>query len=356
MFQFLSPIAPEALPLHLLFALSLVVFSALVTRLMLSSVRIMDVPNARSSHTAPTPKSGGISIFATFLIGATVMYLLANNPLVRERYFVAFVLSAVMIGLVSLYDDVKQKPARIKLTAQLVGIAVALSGGIVLDALWVPNFGLVALGLWAYPISLFWILGLTNAFNFMDGVDGLAAGAAVIVTAFFCAITFSQGSTLVYITCYTLLGGTLGFLIYNVPPARIFMGDVGSTFLGFCLAVLAIIAARYDKSHTSFLVMPLLLLNFIYDTFFTFGRRLLRGEKVLEAHRTHLYQLFNRLGYSHRTVSLFHWIVCALQGFGAVWMVNIPDAQRMLVFVPFLAFQTVYSFVIMRAARRASLL
>jgi len=102
----------------------------------------------------------------------------------------------------------------------------------------------------------------------------------VIVSAFFCAITISQGSNFVYITCYTLIAGALGFLICNFPPARIFMGDVGSTFLGFSFAVLAIIAARYDNSHTSFLVMPLLLFNFIWDTFFTFLRRLLRGEPV----------------------------------------------------------------------------
>jgi UDP-GlcNAc:undecaprenyl-phosphate GlcNAc-1-phosphate transferase len=200
------------------------------------------------------------------------------------------------------------------------------------------------------------MLGLTNAFNFMDGIDGLAAGAAVVVSAFFCAITYSQGSTLVYITCYTLLGGTLGVLIYNVPPARIFMGDVGSAFLGFAFAVLAIIAARYDRSHTSFMVMPLLLLNLIYDAFFTFVRRLLRGEKVWQAHRTHLYQLFTRLGYTHRTVSLFYCVMCVLQGLGAVWMVNIPDAARMLVFLPFLAAQAVYSILIIRAAKRAHLL
>ena len=134
------------------------------------------------------------------------------------------------------------------------------------------------------------------------------------------------------------------------------MGDVGSAFLGFVLAVLAIIAARYDSSHTSFLVMPLLLFNFIYDTFFTFLRRLLRGDRVVDAHRTHLYQLCSRLGYSHRTVSLFQYSMCVVQGLGAVWMVNIPGAERMFMFVPFLLFQVMYSYIVIRRAKAMRLL
>jgi UDP-GlcNAc:undecaprenyl-phosphate GlcNAc-1-phosphate transferase len=101
--------------------------------------------------------------------------------------------------------------------------------------------------------------------------------------------------------------------------------------------------------------MPLLLFNVIYDTVFTFFRRLLNGEKVVDAHRTHLYQLFQRLGYGHGTVSLFHYGICLLQGLAAVWMVNIPGSRRVLLFVPFLVIQVTYSFVIMRWAKKAGL-
>jgi len=341
---------------HLLFALALILFSALLTRFMLKRVRIIDVPNERSSHELPTPKSGGIAILGTFVVGVVILLLFAKNPLVRERYFLGFVLSSLLIAGVAFYDDIKNKPFVIKLMAQVVGIAFALALGLVIDALTLPFAGLIALGVWAYPISFIWMFGMTNAFNFMDGIDGLAAGVAVIVSAFFCAITYSQGSTLVYITSYTLLAGAFGFLVYNVPPARIFMGDVGSAFLGFAFAVLAIIAARYDHSHTSFLVMPLLLFNFIYDTFFTFVRRCLRRDRVLDAHRTHLYQLVNRLGYSHRTVSFSQYLMCIAQGIAAIWMVNIPGGERLLVFAPFLLLQIVYSFVIIKAANRARLL
>lgn len=341
---------------HLAFATVLFVLSVALTRLMLHQVRIMDMPNPRSSHQTPTPKSGGISIVCTFLVGAAAIFFIGEKTRIREDYFIGFVFSAILVAGISLYDDIKNKPFVIKMATQLVAVLLVLAFGIVVDQITLPYAGVVQFGWWGYPISFLWIIGLTNAYNFMDGLDGLAGGAAVIVSAFFCAITFSQGSNFVYITCYALLAGSLGFLVYNFPPARIFMGDVGSTFLGFAFAVLAIIAARYDQSHTSFLVMPLLLFNFIYDTFFTFMRRWLRGDRVIDAHRTHLYQLTNRLGYSHRAVSLFHYCVCVLQGIGAIGMVNITGGRRMLVFLPFLAFQVIYTIIIIRRARAAGLL
>ena len=341
---------------HLTFAIWLIAIAFLITQIMLSRVRIMDVPNARSSHEVATPKSGGISIVITFLIGTVVIFFVADATMIRQDYFFAFVFTSVLIAAISLYDDVKNKPFLVKLGTQLVAVFIVLAAGLVIDEIKLPYLGLVPLGWLSYTVSFLWIVGLTNAFNFMDGLDGLMGGVAVIVSAFFCVITFAEGSHFVYIASYTIFAGTIGFLFFNFPPARIFMGDVGSAFLGFAFAVLAIIAARYDLSHTSFLVMPLLLFNVIYDTFFTFTRRLMRGDQVTAAHRTHLYQLFNRLGYSHRTVSLFHYGVCILQGVAAFWMINIPGAQRMLVFVPFLAFQIIYTYVILSRAKKAGLL
>jgi UDP-GlcNAc:undecaprenyl-phosphate/decaprenyl-phosphate GlcNAc-1-phosphate transferase len=340
---------------HLAFVFSLVILCAFITRLMISRVRIMDIPNERSSHNAPIPTAGGIAIVLTFFVGVIIIALVARIAMINRLYFYGFAISALLIAAVSFYDDWKQKTYVVKLLTQLIAVAVVLAVGIVIDKLYIPFWGEVSLNWVSYPLSFLWILGLTNAFNFMDGIDGLACGVALIAGLFFCVITFMQGSLFVYIMSYTLIAGTLGFLIYNFPPARIFMGDVGSAFLGFTFAVLAIMAARYDLSHTSFFVMPLLLFNFIYDTAFTFFRRLLRGEKVTEPHRTHLYQLFQRLGYGHGTVTFFHYGLCLLQGVAAVWMVNIPDGRRTLVFVPFLVIQMIYSSVIMRSAKKAGL-
>src|SRR5262249_48297391 len=133
----------------------------------------------------------------------------------------------------------------------------------------------------------------------------------------------------------------------NAPKARIFMGDVGSEFLGFVLAGLAVIAAGEAEGHVSFLVMPLLMFHFIFDTCFTFCRRLRDGERVTQGHKGHLYQLMNRLGASHFQVSLLYWAVGLAQACGAYLMLSVEGVARLAVFLPFLAFEVVFAAVLM---------
>ncbi len=320
---------------------------------MLKHGRILDHPNHRSSHQRAVPKSGGISIVVTFLIGMCFIIFFADEDLLNKSYILGFVFSAVLIAAISFVDDIWEKSAQFKLATHLVAVGVVLYSGIVIDTLSLPWVNRVSLGWVGYLISAIWILGLTNAYNFMDGIDGLVGSTALIAAIFFMAISYYEGSSFVYITGYTIIAGSVGFLIYNVPPARIFMGDVGSAFLGFVFATLAIIAARYDQSHISFLVMPMLLFHFIYDTLFTFTRRLLRGEKTMQAHRTHLYQLLIRSKYTHLEVTLLLSCMAFLQGLGAIWMVNIPGNERLYVFIPFLMIQIVYSYLTLKRARKA---
>jgi UDP-GlcNAc:undecaprenyl-phosphate/decaprenyl-phosphate GlcNAc-1-phosphate transferase len=243
----------------------------------------------------------------------------------------------------------------VKLATQMVAVAIVLSLGITLDEIAIPVIGYVDLGIAGYIVSFFWILGLTNTYNFMDGLDGLAGGVAVIAGLFFMIITFTEGSSFVYIISYSLLAGALGFLFLNFPPAKIILGDVGAAFLGFVFAVLAIIATRYDESRTSFLVIPMLMFNFIYDTSYTFLRRLAQGKNVLEAHREHLYQLMNRSGFSHMEVVLTQYCMVFMQGLGALWIVNIPGDERMFVFVPFLVFQLAYTWQVRKKAQKSGI-
>ncbi len=311
----------------------------------------MDKPNHRSSHSKVIPRAGGISIVITFYIGFAVSWYLGYLKFIEFKLLVGFMFSTSLIALISLVDDITEQSAIVKLITQIIAIGAVLYLGIHLDVLAIPIFGYVELGYLGYLISFFWILGLTNAYNFMDGLDGLAGGVAVIVSLFFLIITYSEGSTFVYIISYSVLAGALGFWILNYPPAKIILGDVGSAFLGFCFAVLAIIASRFDESRTSFLVMPLLLFNFIYDTLFTFVRRLINREKVFEAHRTHLYQLLNRAGYSHLEVVLMQYCMVFLQGLGALILVKIPGNERMLVFIPFFFLQIAYTVLVLKFAR-----
>lgn len=345
-----------ALLTHLLFGFILFLLSAGICRYLARHPIIMDIPNQRSSHDTPIPKSGGLAIVITFLAGVIAIYAIADRAVIEGYFFLGFVCSALLIAIVSFVDDLITTQFFFRLSSQALSAIVVMAFGIVISEITLPWTGKVQIGMIGYVITFFWIVGMTNAFNFMDGINGISGGTAIIVCLFFGYICASLGSNFTYIISYTIAAGALGFLLFNFPNAKLFMGDVGSAFLGFVFATLAIIAALYDHSHTSLFVMPLLLFHYIYDTFFTFMRRLLNGEWVFEAHRSHLYQLFNQLGHSHTKVSLFYWGVGIAQGLGAVWMVTIPDNRRLLVFIPYFVFQVAYSIIITRKAKAKGLL
>lgn len=339
---------------HLGFGLALAALSAALTWLAGRRLRVMDVPNERSSHATPVPKTGGVAIVATFLAGMAAIYFFAREARIEDRYFWGFLACVVFLAVVSFVDDVNQRSYAAKLATQVLCAAAVVLAGFTIERLWIPLRGEAPLGWLAYPVTLFWVIGLTNACNFMDGLDGLTAGVAAIAGLFLCAIALSQDSVFVYAASYALVAAALGFLVFNFPPARIFMGDAGSTFFGFAFAALALIGAHFDRGHLSFYVVPLLLFQFIFDTFFTFVRRLLRGEPVHRAHRTHLYQLLQRSGYSHRAVTLFHYAVAIAQGIGAILIVKLEPQYRALVFLPYLAFNGLYAWWVLRRAKLGS--
>lgn len=348
-------ISIPALLSHLMFGAMLTLLSAGLTYVLMTRLLLIDYPNERSSHGRPTPRSGGIAIVATFFVGITVAYLFGDETKIPEPYFLGFVFSAIAITIVAFFDDAAGVPYLAKLATQVICAAVCLAFGLVIDQIPIPFHGYVSLGWMGYPLTLLWIVGMTNAFNFMDGLDGLAAGAAVIAGAFYAVIAANTGSNFVYLHSYVILAAALGFLVFNRPPARVFMGDIGSQFLGFTLAVLSVIGLQYDSAHISFLVMPLLFFNFIWDTVFTLGHRIIRGQRIAEAHREHLYQLLNRTGYDHRSVSLFHYGVAILQGLGALVLINIPGDARLLTFMPYILLQTVYTIWVCGKARDAGI-
>jgi len=334
--------------------------SAAICWILIQRVKIMDVPDGRSSHKKSTPTIGGVAIVFTFFLSMLIFYFVKKEPMITERYFLGFTFSSLLIAGMSLYDDMKQKPFYIRLLTHILAISIVMVFGVVINTVdFGYNFLFIndnSLGVMSYFITFWWIMGMINSYNFMDGLNGMAGGNAIITSIFFCIISFDQGSNFTYIVSYTIGAGVLGFLVFNFPKGKLFMGDVGSTFLGFSFATLAIIASLYDNAHTSLLVIPLLLFHFIYDTFFTFLRRLFKGENVFQAHRTHLYQLFNRMGHTHITVTLFYYGVAILQGFGAMWLVTIPGIERLYVFIPYLIFQIIYTIIIITLARKRGLL
>jgi UDP-GlcNAc:undecaprenyl-phosphate GlcNAc-1-phosphate transferase len=333
------------------FFLALMALSAIMTLLMARRVRILDVPNHRSSHSVPTPKSGGVAIVLTFLVGNLCVFFIAEITRIQNFHFFGFLICGLILAVVSFIDDITQKSFFFKLGAQMICAGFVLIANLVIRHVNIPVIGIFELGWLAYPLTFIWLMGLINSYNFMDGLDGLAAGVAVIAAGFLASLAFREQSYFVYMASLILAASAAGFLVFNISPAKIFMGDVGSAFIGFSFAMLAVIGSSYDRGHLNFFLVPLLLFNFIFDTAFTFFRRFLNGEKAYLPHRTHLYQLLNRVGYSHRQVSLFYYAVAIVQGLAAWVLIGLQSQYRPWVFVPFLLFNFAFAFWVLARAR-----
>jgi UDP-GlcNAc:undecaprenyl-phosphate GlcNAc-1-phosphate transferase len=179
----------------------------------------------------------------------------------------------------------------------------------------IPYAGPLHIG-WLAPLAtVLWLLFATNALNFIDGLNGLAAGVALITASFLAGIAAAHDGFFAYFASLLLVAGLAGFLPFNFPRARIFMGDVGSQFCGFVLAILAVVASRFDNVELSFLIVPMLLSGVLFDVAFTLVRRTVAGERLTEPHRGHLYQVAHRSGLSAAAVTLVHW---GFAGFGGI--------------------------------------
>ena len=315
----------------------------LATRVMIR-VGIHDVPVRRSSHQRITPKSGGMGIIVGFFFGMGILFMQGKLGHVSLIKLILLTIGALLTVFVSFVDDIKRLSSSQKLMVQILAGLFVVGAGLKLSVLPTP-FGFLKLGALGSVLGFFWIIFFINVFNFMDGLDGLASGTSII-SCFFCALIsfYLNEIALFYVSC-TLGLSTLGFFVLNFPKAQIFMGDVGSQFIGLLWAVLLLIPSQEAHASTmnfSVYTVPLLFFSFIYDVSMTVGRRIWRREHFWLAHRTHLFQLLNRLGYSHTQVTCFHLCMAVLQGLGAILMQKIDPAYQILVFLPYLLFMVSY--------------
>jgi len=339
---------------HLAVALGLALISALVVRLMIA-YPILDHPNARSSHSRPTPRGGGLGVVVAFTLGMGILYWQAEYARLPGPQFLGVIGAALAIAAVSLLDDARDLRFAVKLAAQALAALVAIGSGLELQRLAVPGLGIVQLGALGPLLTLFWILGCTNAVNFMDGLDGLVGGTVFLALLILCAIAENQGGWFVYLASMMLAAGLLGFLPFNLHPARIFMGDVGSQFLGFMVAILAVAAARFDAAEVSFMLVPLLLLGLFFDAAFTLMRRAAMGLNITAAHRTHLYQMAQRSGMGVRQVAAVHWGFVLAHGVLALGFMGLAPAIKPLVLVPALGLQVIWLAYVRARMRRVGL-
>ena len=339
---------------HLGFAALLMLLSAATVRTMIS-VRVMDTPEARKMHDRPTPKGGGVGIVVAFLAGIAVLYRYAEFARLADPYFRGVIAASVTIAAVAFLDDLFDWPFTIKLGAQILAALVAVGSGLYVTDFRIPYLGPVPFAWIGIAATLAWLLFTTNAMNFIDGLNGLASGVSLIACLFIVFIAEQHGGWFAYAAAGLLAAGLAGFLPFNFPKARIFMGDVGSQFCGFMLAVLAVVASRFDGVELSFLLMPMLLSGVLFDVGFTLVRRTLAGESVTRPHRGHLYQVAQRSGVPAVAVTLIHWGFALFGGACCLLFIALPSPLKPP--VPFLTLvpQCLWIWYVARRARAAGL-
>jgi UDP-N-acetylmuramyl pentapeptide phosphotransferase/UDP-N-acetylglucosamine-1-phosphate transferase len=287
----------------------------------------VDIPNERSSHDRPKPRFGGVAIvgafFATFAWGCVVFPQL--------RSFAPMAVGSAILFAAGLLDDWRGLGVGARLAVQFIAAGAALAAGNVLDHVTLPVVGEIGLGWFAYPLSLLFIVASINFYNFVDGIDGLAAGGAFIAASTWALIASMLGQPAIALVCVIAAGAALGFLQFNFPPSKLFMGDSGSTFFGYCFAYLAIAGSTATPAIPIF--VPMLLLSSLYlDAGLTILRRLTRGERVFQPHRTHYYQRLLQLGFNHKQVTLVEYLIMVLLGASAAMYVKAGN-----LFAPFMS-------------------
>ena len=350
----LSSVSVLSLPRHLALMVGLAIFSGIIVRVMVT-LGVPDKPDARKAHTETTPKSGGVGIVCAFLLGVLLLYRYGQVSRLAEPYFIGVIAASLLIALVSMLDDLLDMSFAVKLGTQLIAALAVIVSGLWVHSVALPFFGTFALGWAGVPLTVFFLLFVTNAMNFIDGLNGLAAGVTLIACLFLAGIAGALGGFFIYTASLLLAGGVLGFLPFNFPQGRIFMGDVGSQFCGFMLALFGVAAARFEHVQMSFLLVPFLLSGVLYDVTFTLFRRLLAGENIARAHNGHLYQVVRRAGMDAKLVAIIHWLFAALGGLTAIAFISTPSVPRLWIGLVPLAVQICWTLYVSARAQRAGI-
>lgn len=266
--------------------------------------QVYELSAERTSQAQPTPRGGGLAILVIVLLIFMPIGLSYGDP----GLVVRFALGGTIIALVGFADDLRSLPPLPRLVVQIIAAAIFLPST-PLSVVGLPGFDLKLSIIVGYILSLLWLVGLSNAYSFMDGIDGLAGGQAVIAGLLWALIGWRSEDSLVMLLGLLIAATSAGFVLYNMPPASIFMGDVGSNFLGYSLAALPLIAIARGGSSRLIVVGALFVGLFVFDAALTFVRRALKGENVLLPHRSHLYQRLVSSGESPQRVTLLYLLL-----------------------------------------------
>ncbi|MDP5274633.1 MraY family glycosyltransferase [Chengkuizengella axinellae] len=284
-------------------------------------VGAVDKPNHRKVHTSLMPRLGGLSIYLAFVmtLGMMLPILIKMGVDVQYNAVFAILIGGSIIVLVGALDDRVELSPKIKLLGQIIAACIVVFVFDLKVSFLTLPFGDAynVNGMLSTFITLFWIIGVTNAINLIDGLDGLAAGVSAIATATLLVLSIMMGNVTVIILSCLLLGSILGFLYFNFHPAKIFMGDSGALFLGFVLATLSILGFK-QAAIVSF-VVPLLILGVpLSDTFFAIVRRIVKKAPISMADKSHLHHCLLQMGLTHRQTVLAIYAIATTFGFSAI--------------------------------------
>ena len=323
------------------------ILAALITYITMPFIRKLSmkvgavaVPGGRRTHTNVVPLSGGVAIFFGFLIAI----LFFNNA---SPEILGFLIGAAVITGVGLIDDIFELPPIAKFFGQILATLIVISAGVQIEFIGnmgSGNDGLYFLGFLSLPITFIWIIGLTNAINFLDGLDGLAGGLSAIAAWTLGIVALLSGRYDAAVLSFTLGAAAFAFLPHNFtnhPNKKIFMGDAGSGFLGFSLAVLSIMGMVKVAAAFTMLVPIMILAIPIFDTAFAIIRRLLAGKSPFEADRLHLHHRILEKGLSHRQTTCVIYGVTILLSFIAIFSMKMDEK-----IVPFVFMGTILVFII----------
>jgi UDP-GlcNAc:undecaprenyl-phosphate GlcNAc-1-phosphate transferase len=268
-----------------------------------------DKPNQRKVHQKVMPRLGGLAIF----IGVVSGYFAGG---VYSAQVTGITIAALVILATGILDDMYELSAKTKLLGQLLSAVIVVATGLKIDFLTIPFVGVFDLGVWTYPITILWIIAITNAINLIDGLDGLAAGVSLIVISTIAFLAGSAGMMLISTLAVILMGSILGFLFYNFNPAKIFMGDTGALFLGYSISILSLLGLYKSVTLFSFIVPVIILGVPIFDTTFAIIRRIVNKKPISAPDKNHLHHRLLALGLSHKTT------VLAIYGLGLIFAVS----------------------------------
>ncbi|KPB05668.1 MraY family glycosyltransferase [Bacillus sp. CHD6a] len=278
-----------------------------------------DKPNVRKVHQKIMPRLGGLAIFLSVAVGYVVAGL-------YDQKVTAITVAGIIIVITGILDDKFELSPKSKLTGQFIASLLIVMSGLTIQNIYIPFIGDVLLGYLSIPITILWIIAITNAINLIDGLDGLAAGVSAIAIATIAVMAFMNGKMLILTLSLIVLGSILGFLFYNFNPAKIFMGDTGALFLGYCISVLSLLGLYKSVTLFSFIV-PILILGLpIFDTIFAILRRVANKKPISSPDKGHLHHRLISLGMSHRRavlsmycLSIFFSFVALMVSSSTIW-------------------------------------